>query len=187
MQQSAHWILLGIGIMAASLAGFAVSSYIPTAPAEKGEAAETRLQRLEDREAIRQLLMDYGRFLDQRDFVAFSQLFAEKEGEWIGGLGKAKGSRAILKLMEDTIGKDTKKVGAPNCHLFGNEIINVHGDKAQATTKWMFVVQGDAGRPQPFYLGHYDDSLVREDGRWKFLRRVVYGDIPVDDPLAPKK
>jgi len=26
--------------------------------------------------------------------------------------------------------------------------------------------------------------LVREHGRWKFLKRVVYGDIPADDPLS---
>jgi hypothetical protein len=141
---------------------------------------------LEDREEIHQLLMDYGRFLDRRDFVAFSQLFAEKEGEWIGGLGEAKGAPAIRKLMEDTIGKDAKKGGAPNYHLFGNEIIQVDGDRAKALTKWIFVVRGDSGRPQPFYLGHYEDSMVRENGRWKFLRRAVYGDIPADNPPAQK-
>ncbi len=190
MQHNAHWILSAIGIVAAILIGVAVSDYIPSASAEKRESAESRLQRLEDREAIRQLLMDYGRFLDQRDFASFSQLFAEKEGEWIGGMGSAKSSQAIRKLMEDTIGKnakDSKNVIASSCHLFSNEIISVDGDKAKALTKWMFVVQGEARRPQPFYLGHYEDTFVRENGRWKFLRRVVYGDIPADDPLAHKK
>ena len=186
MQPNAHRMPLATGAIALVLAGLAVSGYIPTVSAKKQDALETRLQRLEDREEIHQLLMDYGRFLDRRDFVAFSQLFAEKEGEWIGGLGQAKGAPAIRKLMEDTIGKDAKKQAPPNYHLFGNEIIRVDGDRATALTKWMFVVQGDSGRPQPFYLGHYEDSMVRENGQWKFLRRMVFGDIPPDSSPARK-
>jgi hypothetical protein len=184
MQKSVSRIQLAIGITAVLLTGGVASIAIGATAAEKRESLESRLQALEDREEIRQLLKDYGHFLDQRDFASFSQLFAEKDGEWIGGLGKAKGSQAIRKLMEETIGNDTKKISAPNYHLFTNEIITVNGDQATATTKWMFVVQGDKGRPQPFYLGHYEDTLIREKGRWKFLRRVVYGDIPADDPRA---
>jgi hypothetical protein len=67
---------------------------------------ESRLKRLEDREEIRGLLMDYGRFLDRRDFKSFSELFAAAEGEWVGGFGSAKGSKAICELMERTIGKE---------------------------------------------------------------------------------
>ena len=98
-------------------------------------------------------------------------------------MGKAKGPQAIQKLMEDTIGKSTDGMGSPNLHLFANEIIQVNGNRATAVTKWIFVVQGNAGGPQLVYIGHYDDSLVREQGRWKFLRRVVYSDIPADNSL----
>jgi hypothetical protein len=186
MKKSLHWILLSIVTAAAVLMGGIAMDYVHATSKEKKESVEARLQRLQDREEIRQLLMDYGRFLDRRDFASFSQLFAEKEGEWVGGMGSAKSPQAIRKLMEDTIGKDTMKVSASNYHLFTNEIITVSGDRANATTKWIFVVQSEAGRPQPFFLGHYEDSIVRENGRWKFLRRVVYGDIPADDPLARK-
>jgi hypothetical protein len=152
-------------------------------PFEK-EAVEERLQRLEDREEIRELLLDYGRYLDQRDFVTFSQLFAENEGEWIGGMGRAKTPQAIQKLMEDTIGQDSnKEIRGPNYHLLMNESICINGNEAEATTKWVFVVQNDSRQPQLFFLGHYSDTLVREKDRWKFLKRVVYGDIPFDDPL----
>jgi hypothetical protein len=154
--------------------------------AEKPESTESRLQRLEDREEIRQLLKDYGRFLDQRDFVSFSRLFAEKDGEWIGGMGKAKGPQAIQKLMEDSIGKNAEKMSAPNFHLFTNEIIHINGNQADATTKWIFVVQGDNARPQALLLGHYEDSMMRENGRWKFLRRLVHADIPPDSTISKK-
>jgi hypothetical protein len=187
MLKGACRILWFIGVATVVLAAGAIEEFVHASSAEKQDSIEARLQRLEAREEIRQLLMDYGRFLDQRDFASFSQLFAEKNGEWIGGMGKATGPLAIRKLMEDTIGKNSNAaISAPNCHLFSNEVIHVNGDKASATTKWIFVVQSDTARPQLFYLGHYEDSIVRENGRWKFLRRVVYGDIPVDDPLAKK-
>jgi hypothetical protein len=159
---------------------------IGTAAGEKREALESRLQKLEDREEIRQLLKDYGRFLDQRDFASFSQLFAEKEGEWIGGMGQAKSPEAIRKLMEDTIGKSTGKEVPPNYHLFMNDSIHINGNQADALTKWMFVVQGEKGGPQPLYLGHYEDTFIRENGRWKFLKRIVHTDIPTDKALSKR-
>ena len=142
---------------------------------------QSRLKRLEDREEIRQLIMDYGRYLDQRDFRSFSELFAKTEGEWDGGFGRAKGPKAIRELMESTIGKDTSMT--QSFHLFTNETIHVNGDQATAMTKWVFVVPGESNRPQLVFLGHYEDSMVREDGRWKFLRRVVHADIPRDDQI----
>lgn len=153
---------------------------------ETQDADKVRLKQLEDREEIRQLTMDYGRFLDQRDWVSFSRLYAGKDGEWTGGMGSAKGPKAIQKLMEDTIGKDTGIATSPNFHIFTNQIINLDGDKATATTKWMFVVQGKDKLPQALYLGHYDDSMVRENGKWKFQRRVVHADIPADNVQPPK-
>jgi hypothetical protein len=187
MQKTIFINLFAMSMLAMILTGGAIPGYINAASAQKGVTMESRLQQLEDREEIRQLLMDYGRFLDKRDFVSFSRLFAEKDGEWNGGMGKAIGPQAIQKLMEDTIGKSTEKaISAPNFHIFTNDIIRVNGDRADATTKWIFVVQGEAGRPQALYLGHYEDSMVREGGRWKFLRRVVHADIPSDDALSRK-
>jgi hypothetical protein len=187
MQKNRSLISAVIGVAAMGLIGTAVLGYLYATSVEKRETIETRLQRLQDREEIWLLLTDYGRFLDRRDFASFSQLFAEKEGEWIGGMGRAKTPLAIRKLMEDTIGKDTIKISSPNYHLFTNERILVNGDQAKATCRWIFIVQGPAGQPQPFYLGHYEDTLIRENGRWKFLRRLVYGDIPADDPGSPSK
>src|ERR1700758_2289524 len=62
-----------------------------------------RVQRLEDEEEIRMLLVDYGRSLDARDFVKYSSLFA-KDGEWSGGFGSAKGPAAIKAMMDKEIG-----------------------------------------------------------------------------------
>ena len=179
MQKGMMLKLLAVCIVT-SLAVCAISGCNSVSRAAAQETDKARLQRLEDREEIRQLTMDYGRFLDKRDWASFSRLFAEKDGEWTGGMGSAKGPQAIRKLMEDTIGKGSGAASSPNFHIFTNQIINPDGDRATATTKWMFVVQGSDNRPQTVFLGHYDDSMVRENGSWKFQRRVVYGDIPPD-------
>ena len=139
---------------------------------------ERRLQILEDKEAIRDLMMEYGKTLDARDFKSFSELFAEDGGEWNGGMGIAKGPAAIRKLMEETIGNNTGGVRSPNFHIFNNEIITVSGDRATAVSKWTFVNQGEDNRPQWVYLGHYHDTFIKENGRWKFLQRKVTGAIP---------
>ncbi|MBN1240157.1 MAG: nuclear transport factor 2 family protein [Gammaproteobacteria bacterium] len=144
---------------------------------------EQRLQRLEDREEIRNLLLEYGRALDQRDFAAFADLFAETEGEWVGGLGTAKGRDAIRELMETTIGSGLGNAPPSSFHLFTNERIDVDGDRAEGVTKWVFVMQGASGdsAPEWVYLGHYDDTFIRENGRWRFLRREAFTDLPVQE------
>jgi hypothetical protein len=57
-------------------------------------------------------------------------------------------------------------------------MIDVHGDTATAWSRWVFVTTGADNRPTPAMGGHYDDTLVREDGHWKFQRRVAVNDIP---------
>jgi hypothetical protein len=150
------------------------------------DSAATRLKQIEDREQIRRLTMDYGRFLDMRDWDSFSRLFAEKDGEWVGGMGSAKGPQAVKKLMEDTIGKGPGPAASASAHIFTNQVIDLDGDRATALTKWMFVVQGQDKMPKILYLGRYDDTLVRENGLWKFQRRVVHADIPPDNIEPPR-
>jgi SnoaL-like domain len=111
------------------------------------ESSSVRLQRLEDREAIRRL------------------------------------------IMEDTIGPSRGTSGATgtrgaNLHVFTNETIDVRGDTAIGLTKWLFVGSTADNQPQPLLLGHYVDTFVRENGEWKFQRRLAYGDIPANEPKA---
>src|SRR5690606_7714837 len=104
---------------------------------------ESRLQVLEDKEAIRNLLLDYGRHLDNRNWEAFAELFAEDGGTWDGGMGVARGYEQIRNMMINSIGSDnvgTGGTGLSNLHLLGNETISVDGDSATAHSKWVFVM-----------------------------------------------
>jgi uncharacterized protein (TIGR02246 family) len=147
-----------------------------------GRESAARIQRIEDRAEIEQLLLNYGRYLDARDFKAYAQLFA-REGVWEGGMGTVQGPAAIQTFMEKAIpGPNT----AHNFHLLSNFVIDVQGETATAWSRWQFVAPGQDGRPVVAQAGRYDDTLVREDGRWKFKRRVAANDLPLPRPAAPK-
>ncbi len=150
-------------------------------PAQSNDVARlaARVQVLEDREAIRALIMAYGSAHDARDYRAFAELFAEHDGEWVGGLGSAKGRAAIFELMDDTIGHDPQPGGSGTYHIMTNDQIVIDGDRASAVTKWMYLVPNASSNPQMLFLGHYNDEFIRENGAWKFLRREA----PVD--IAP--
>ena len=134
-----------------------------------------RLQRLEDIEEIRTVLLDYGRFLDSRDLAAYSRLFA-KDGEWVGGFGSSKGPAEILAFMQKNLGTGPNRNNS--YHILSNFEIDVKGDTATEWSRWTFIVPAADGKPVISQAGRYDDTLIREEGRWKFKRRVASNDIP---------
>ena len=148
---------------------------VGTAVAQTDTSLAARVQVLADKEEIRTVLVNYGRTLDAHDFLAYSHLFAQ-EGEWIGGFGSVKGPAAIEAFMIKNIGAPGKPSGT--YHLLTNFIIDVHGDSATAWSRWAFVVPGADKKPSIAQGGHYEDTLVRENGQWKFLRREAFTDIP---------
>lgn len=138
-----------------------------TALSATDESLAARIQVLEDKEAIRTLLLNYGRYLDARDWEAYARLFATDGGTWNGGMGVARGYDAILQMMTSTIGEANTGAtgsGLSNLHLLGNEFIHVNGDTATALSKWVFVMTAADGGPDMVYVGHYEDDLVRENG-----------------------
>jgi ketosteroid isomerase-like protein len=145
-------------------------------------SAQTKTAGDKDLEEIRTVLTDYGRFLDARDFSSYSRLFA-KDGEWIGGLGKVQGPAAIQVFMEKSIG--TTNAGH-NYHLLSNFEIEVQGDSATAWSRWAFVVPGPDKKPVIAQGGHYDDTLVREDGHGRFKRRTASTDLPSSGSVQTK-
>jgi hypothetical protein len=138
---------------------------------------------LEDLEQIRQLFVEYKTVLDQQDFAAYGALFAA-DGEFIAtpqeGLQQAKGPAAIQALVEAMPGSLLGSEPGADFHVVINPLIELDPadrDRAQAQVTWLYVVKGADGAPALCKLGHYDDQLVREAGRWRFLRREAPTDI----------
>jgi hypothetical protein len=151
--------------------------------AQAGDDTELRLRRLEDLEQIRQLFVEYKRVLDKQDFAAYGALFAAN-GEFVAspaqGLQQAKGPAAIQALVEAMPGSLLGSEPGADFHVVINPLIELDPadrDRARAEVTWLYVVKGDDGLPALCKLGHYDDLLIREAGRWRFLRREAPTDI----------
>jgi uncharacterized protein (TIGR02246 family) len=152
------------------------------AAAAQTGSLESQLRRLQDKDEIQQLLLDYGRHLDARDLAAYAALFAT-DGEWVGGFGTVKGRSEIRAFMEKSLGTGPNR--GKSFHLMSNFVITVTGDTATAWSRWTFVVPGERGAVIS-QAGRYDDSLVRENGAWKFKRRVASSDTAPPGP-QPRK
>ncbi len=142
---------------------------------------QRRLARLEAREEIHDLLIDYARLLDAKDFHGYAGLFA-RDGQFVGAGGRfvATGAQEIVALLEDMVPEYLAPVGGDDVHLVCNIEIDVLGeDEARAASTWVYVVRGEGDVPRLAKVGHYEDELCREDGRWRFARRQAPALIPV--------
>jgi SnoaL-like domain len=144
------------------------------AQAAQPEQAQ-RLAQLEDREAIRLVLRDYGKLLDERKFDEFGQLFAA-DGEYVSG-NTTKGPAAIGESLRRIMTANSMGLAEPNFHVLFNERIELHGDRADATSQSFFVAPGADGAPQIIMMASYVDSLVRTPQGWKFAKRTVRGNM----------
>jgi ketosteroid isomerase-like protein len=127
---------------------------------------------IEDHMAIERLLLEYGRTLDNRDFAAYSHLFAQ-DGEWKGAQGAYKGPAAIQAAMEKIFTAAAADIPkGKNFHVMSNFIIDVQGDRATASSMFIFYKM-DKSTPVPTVAGRYADILIRENGAWKFLQRTA--------------
>src|SRR5215470_16022804 len=145
--------------------------------AHSGDSFAQRLSRLEDAEQIRQLNLEYSRHLDARDLQAYGQLFAD-DGEWLGGTGYGKTPAGITAMLTERLAANPAPPGATSWHLVTESDIDVRGDLATGTVTWALVQRGDGDTPVMRLLGHYDDTYVRERGRWRYQRRIAHTDLP---------
>jgi uncharacterized protein (TIGR02246 family) len=141
-------------------------------------SVEARLQALEDREAIRDLLAEYRRALDEKDFEAYADLFGE-DGEFVtAATGTVRGRAEILAMLAQLQSTGALTVAAgDDRHLVANVEIALHGDHATAHSTWVYLTREGDG-PAVALVGHYDDELRRTAAGWRFARRAAPCDIP---------
>jgi hypothetical protein len=159
-------LCLAAVMMPVSVPATAAQPAMPTTQAE-------RLLALEDREAIRLVLRDYGRLLDERRFDEFGQLFAE-DGEYVAGR-TTRGPKAIAESLRQTFASNSLGLAEPNFHVLFNERITLAGAKAVASSQSFYVAPGADGTPRIVMMASYEDELVKTAGGWRFAKRVVKG------------
>lgn len=94
------------------------------------EALAARLQALEDRESIRDLIARYGPAADSGDSEGVAALFEEAGVYAVGGMGESHGRPAIAALLEGPVHRQLLANGG--AHLLGPVAIDLAGDTAMA-------------------------------------------------------
>jgi len=145
--------------------------------AASDRSIESRIRHLEDIEEIRALFDAYRRALDAKDFRAYADLYA-RNGTFVAGDMVARGREEIYQLVVGMLGTLLTEHSGDDFHLISNVNIDVDGDQAAATSTWSYIVRGPHDEPMLVKVGHYEDTLVREDGAWRFMRRCAPTDIP---------
>jgi SnoaL-like domain len=166
--------------------------------AKSTDSAAARLRAVEDRQAIEQLLMgDYPRALDSTDWKAYSALFTQ-DGTLImnGGKTKATGPAAIEKFFATAPFAQPPAAPAtpspcplpPGVHRFMHVVTNlslhIDGDTATDQAYWETIGTTDC-KSVVEGAGHYEDTLKRENGQWRFYSREIFDDLPPRAPAPP--
>lgn len=141
---------------------------------------EERLQRLEDRDAIHQLFVDYGRYLDAGDIDAYAALFTEDGEVMLGPMGRTQGRANIHALMTKVL---DGRVGS-SYHIIGSPQVVLGGDEATSEVMWTVIQRDAEGRPRLTSMGRHVDRLRREDGVWRIAERRGYVDLPQKLPTT---
>jgi hypothetical protein len=140
------------------------------------------MNRLEDKDAIRELLARYCFLLDGYKLSEFAALFTA-DGEWISRNGTAKGPVAIEQLLRGMVPEPAP--GRRRKHFTANIIVDLTGDSATVISNFLVVRDSEAG-PAIAVAGTYDDIVVRTSDGWKFKSRRLSHDIAGESGLNTK-
>jgi uncharacterized protein (TIGR02246 family) len=130
----------------------------------------TRIRRLEDREAIRELVGRYGYVIDNRDLDGVAGLFCEDALlESQDGVMQARGRAAIIELY-----KGRFAALGPTFHYTHDHAITLDDGDPDAATG-IIASHAEVMRNGEAMLAaiRYFDDYRREDGRWRFAKRSL--------------
>lgn len=136
----------------------------------------------DDRAEIENLSNKYMVAVDAGDIETVMSTWAE-DGvlEWVFGVER--GKEAIRKAMSGFGGARRVEIpeGATSRprtrHQIINHVIDVEGDTARTTAYWFALTNNTPQNDvQLLYMGHYEDVLVRVNGKWLFKSRKVFNE-----------
>jgi hypothetical protein len=150
------------------------------------------VQILVEIDRIRRVIAQYGQLLDDHRFHEWGALFMEDAEFWSipgqhlahgDGIAKLTGRTAIVASVEK-VTQDMREAGGV-IHFGGNPIIDVDGGRASAWWDFIVVHVKPEGTELPF-SGRYFAELEKQDGRWRFRRRVsVRPGFPLPSGVTP--
>ena len=123
-----------------------------------------------DVERIRRLLAEYCRFLDDRRYAEFGQLFAP-DGVWRMGGRAHHGPTEVQAFMDQLLLDHPDR---RSLHMHTNVAIDVDGDTARSTSDYTMLTRTGSAPWQVLGMGRYVDRLIRHaDDSWRFAERTL--------------
>lgn len=131
-----------------------------------------QLQRLADREELKELRAKYCYYVDEQDWEPFVDLFVPDPTLDFGGMGVYEGQDGLERFAAEFVEGQLEG----SAHMLSNPILEIDGD--EATGRWyvespLTFADGSGAWRQ----GWYRDAYRRLDGAWKIdsiTLRFVY-------------
>ena len=127
--------------------------------------------------------------LDWGDAEAYAALFAEDGRlEWARGtaVGPAAIREEVKKYLDVIRAVYADSSGKPVTlrHFITNQAIYVDGDRAEGRVYWFEVANNGPGHtPAIGSYGHYEDTMRKVGGKWRFVSRRIFNE-QLDDRRA---
>jgi hypothetical protein len=156
-------------------------------------ALETRVQALEDRLAIEDIIAGkYAMALDTSDPEAYANLFTEDAYLSVAGR-PFQGRKGIREMMleiknghfqyDTRTPKPGQKLWGPVRHVVTNPVINITGNTATSNSYSTEIGSNgrdekNHGNPQSIMnVCRYEDNLVKQNGKWLISKRLITCDM----------
>jgi ketosteroid isomerase-like protein len=136
----------------------------------------------DDRAEIENISNKYMVAVDAGDIETVMSTWAD-DGvlDWVRGVEN--GKAAIRKAMSGFGGAVPANIpeGATSRprtrHQIINHVIDVSGNTAKSTAYWFALTNNTPQKDvQLLYFGHYEDEMVKVNGKWLFKKRKVYNE-----------
>ena len=124
-----------------------------------------------DELAVRNLIAALSRTADGEEVEAYLALFAP-DAVWALPGGERRGHDQIRAGSVERRAQGQVGPGTATRHAVTTVVVAVDGDRAAATSTWMFLVDTST-EPRIGRVGTYTDQFVRTNGRWLLSRRDI--------------
>ena len=149
---------------------------------QSGLQVTEQLERIEDRETIRTLISQSAKYLDDRRYKDFIELFVEKGKYILEAESDEIGQRMIwLETSRDELAELLEESSqhvhdlAERIHLVSMDELTFDNSREDARASSAFSVfrTDTAGVTQVYAVGRYDDRLERSGDVWRIRERRV--------------